>query len=315
MNNEFCTSVKMEAIARKLESIHISDFENAENDEEKALQQISKTIQDLSPQTPKECQTDRHRKNILFNATRGREWALNVSSSSNFHKLSYQELSSSFSDFRSKRQELAWLTHTRPDIACAVNKASQVTEENISEDDIKKINKVVKTAKKYSMRGLTQQKLDISTLRVVVYSDAAFATNSDHTSQLGYVVLLCDGNNNCNILHFSSSKSKRVARSVLGSEIYAFADGFDFAYSLRNDIQNVTGKNLPLHMLTDSKCLFDVLTSGSSLREKRLLIDIAVAKEAYQKEEINQVGHVFFRPKSGGRTHETQLQPSDEFYS
>lgn len=46
-------------------------------------------------------------------------------------------------------------------------------------------------------------------------------------------------------------------------------------------------------MLTDSNCLFDVITSGSSLKEKRLLIDIAVAKEAYQKEEINQVGHVF----------------------
>ena len=46
-------------------------------------------------------------------------------------------------------------------------------------------------------------------------------------------------------------------------------------------------------MLTDSKCLFDVLTSGSSLREKRLLIDIAVPKEAYQKEEFNKVRHVF----------------------
>lgn len=46
-------------------------------------------------------------------------------------------------------------------------------------------------------------------------------------------------------------------------------------------------------MLTDSKCLFDVLTSSSSLKEKRLLIDTVVAKEAYQKEEIDQVGHVF----------------------
>lgn len=92
MNSQFCTSVKMEAVARKLDAIHISHYEDTEHDEEKALREISKTIQDLSPQTPKECQTDRHRKNILFNATRGREWALNVSSSSNFHKLSYQEL-------------------------------------------------------------------------------------------------------------------------------------------------------------------------------------------------------------------------------
>lgn len=165
-----------------------------------------------------------------------------IHQSSFANKISELELSSNFSSFRSKRQELAWLTNTRPDIACAVNKAAQVTEENFSTDHIKLLNKVVKTAKKYSNRGLTQQKLDIETLRMVVYTDAAFATNSDHLSQLGYLILLCDGKNNCNILHYSSSKSKRVARSVLGSEIYAFADGFDFAYSLRTDIQNITKK-------------------------------------------------------------------------
>ena len=37
MNTEFFTSVKMEAIARKLDSIHISQYENTENDEEKHL--------------------------------------------------------------------------------------------------------------------------------------------------------------------------------------------------------------------------------------------------------------------------------------
>ncbi len=34
-----------------------------------------------------------------------------------------------FRDFRSKRQQLAWLTHTRPGIATAVNQAAQVTEQ------------------------------------------------------------------------------------------------------------------------------------------------------------------------------------------
>ena len=33
-----------------------------------------------------------------------------------------------FRDFRSYRQRLQWLVHTRPDIACAVNKSTQVTE-------------------------------------------------------------------------------------------------------------------------------------------------------------------------------------------
>ena len=114
-------------------------------------------------------------------------------------------MSCSFSNFRSKRQELAWLTNTRPDIACAVNKAAQVTEECFSDEHIKFLNKVVATAKKYSTRGLIQQKLDIESLRLVVYTDAAFTTNSDHTSQLGYLVLLCDVSNNCCLLYTSPS--------------------------------------------------------------------------------------------------------------
>lgn len=199
----------------------------------------------------------------------------------------------SFSSFRSKRQELAWLVHTRPDLACAVNRAAQVTENSFSEKHISEINKVVLAARRHCHRGLIQQKLDLKTLKIVIYTDAAFSTNEDHTSQLGFLVLLSDASGKCNILHFSSSKSKRVARSVLGSEIYAFADGFDFAFCVKKDLEMILLKSIPMQMLTDSKCLFDVITKCSTCREKRLLIDIAVVKEAYQKQEISQVGHVF----------------------
>ena len=214
------------------------------------------------------------------------------------HQKSFAEsiqqlsLDCSFSDFRSKRQELAWLVNTRPDLACAVNIAAQVTEDAFCQNHVRSINKVVTAARRHSHRGILQQKLDLNSLRIVVYTDAAFATNKDHTSQLGYLVLLTDDSKKCNVLHYSSSKSKRVARSVLGSEIYAFADGFDFAFCLKKDMENILGRRIPMQILTDSKCLFDVVTRSSSFREKRLMIDIAVVKDAYEKEEISQIGHV-----------------------
>eukprot|EP00170_Pyropia_yezoensis_P005437 contig_22078_g5451 len=43
-------------------------------------------------------------------------------------------------------------------------------------------------------------------------------------------------------------------------------------------------------MLTDSKQLFDVITRASHPTEKRLMIDVAAAREAYNNQEISNVG-------------------------
>eukprot|EP00170_Pyropia_yezoensis_P002750 contig_11549_g2755 len=45
-------------------------------------------------------------------------------------------------------------------------------------------------------------------------------------------------------------------------------------------------------MLTDSKQLFDVITRASHMVEKRLMIDIAAARKAYNCNEISNVGLV-----------------------
>ena len=98
----------------------------------------------------------------------------------------------SFSDYRSLRPKLAWGTHTRPDIFCAVAMAAQITEESFSQDSVKKINKVVTHLRKNSSLSLQYCPLDINSLRIQVYSDAAFANSDKLKSQLGYIVLLTE---------------------------------------------------------------------------------------------------------------------------
>ena len=100
----------------------------------------------------------------------------------------------SFADFRAARQKLMWITHTRPDILCAVNRATQVTEALFGQESIQALNKIARHAHKHPLRGLRYSKLDIATLHLRAYSDSSFANNYDQTTQLGYIVMLCDAN-------------------------------------------------------------------------------------------------------------------------
>lgn len=67
-------------------------------------------------------------------------------------------------------------------------------------------------------------------------------------------------------------------RSVLAAETNAFADAFDAACSIRNDIQRILKREVNLTMLTDSMTSFEVLVNSSIMKEKRLMIDVSAAR-------------------------------------
>jgi len=52
----------------------------------------------------------------------------------------------------------------------------------------------------------------------------------------------------------------------------------------------VFGHHIPLIMLTDSEQMFDVVTQETHTTEKRLMIDVAAASEAYGGKNISNVG-------------------------
>lgn len=198
----------------------------------------------------------------------------------------------SLDQFRSYRAMLAWMSHTRPDLCCVITKAAQVTLETFGRDKLNDLNGALLKAKRTKDTCLSYGELDKESLHLRVYTDASFAGNDDLSSQLGFITLLCDKDDNTHILEYSSRKSKRVVRSILGGEVYAFADGFDRAFMIRHDLQMIYNMEIPLHILTDSLQMVDVITKASSKTERRLMIDIAAAREAYNREEISNVGLV-----------------------
>ena len=209
-------------------------------------------------------------------------------------KLECIESSSDFQSFRSMRMRVAWLANTRPDMQFEISQLAQVTKERFDADPmahIKKLNNSIRYAHD-NIAHLPFPKLDLRSVRIVGYSDAAFANNYDATSQLGRVILLIDDDNNSIPIAFKSYKSRRVTRSVLSAEVIAFANLFDYAFSIRSQIEQALRRGVPMHLLTDSKSLFDIISKGSRTSEKRIMLDIHATREAYRHQEISNIGFV-----------------------
>jgi hypothetical protein len=89
---------------------------------------------------------------------------------------------------------------------------------------------------------------------MVMYAESSFANRRDKSSQLGYVVCLRDKTGTM-CIRYRSCKSWRVVRSAMAAETLAFTAAFDAALSVRDQLEKVLKRNVPITMYTDSKAL------------------------------------------------------------
>eukprot|EP00170_Pyropia_yezoensis_P006154 contig_25038_g6173 len=75
-------------------------------------------------------------------------------------------------------------------------------------------------------------------------------------------------------------------------EIYALSAALDEAFIVRNDLEGLYRRHIPLSLFTDSKQVFDVITRATHPTEKRLLIDVAGLRESYKRREVSNLGLV-----------------------
>lgn len=87
----------------------------------------------------------------------------------------------------------------QPEASFDVSSAAQTT--NPDENNIKLLNKRHQWQINNSSRGLKFVQLDKTSLDLFIFTDSSFANNSDHSSQIGFVIVLADCNKRANILH------------------------------------------------------------------------------------------------------------------
>lgn len=132
----------------------------------------------------------------------------------------------------------------------------------------------------------------MNSIRFVLMTDSPFANAEGLNSQLGYLILVADRKNNCNILYYGSNKCKRIARYVMAAEIQAFVLGFDYAYAVKNFVKEIIGRTIQLEAMIDSKTVFNVIEKDGQTAERRLQIDVLALRQSYDQGELAQIAWI-----------------------
>ncbi|KAF7565969.1 hypothetical protein PtrM4_054030 [Pyrenophora tritici-repentis] len=201
--------------------------------------------------------------------------------------------------YTEQRARGAYIASTcQPEASFDLSVAAQAQQP--SDEDIKALNKRLKWQMENLDRGLRYVTVNLMEAKLMVFVDGSFANNKDLSSQLGFVLMLVNESIDANtftiqgnVIHHSSTKCKRITRSVLASEIYGMVNGFDIGIAVATTLRIVTERlglpAIPLVICTDSYSLYECLVKLGTTKEKRLMIDIMALRQSYERREITEI--------------------------
>jgi hypothetical protein len=187
----------------------------------------------------------------------------------------------------------------QPEAAFDLSVAAQQKEP--SSDAFKRLGRRIQWQIDNPDRGLKYIPFDLNKAKLFVFVDGSFANNEDLSSQLGYIIVIGteeETNNgemliNGNVITYSSTKSKRVTRSALASELYSMVQGADIGYAIASTLKLITKQlgilDIPMILLTDSYSLYECLVKLGTTKEKRLMIDVMALRQSYERREVHEV--------------------------
>ena len=190
--------------------------------------------------------------------------------------------------------QLNWVAaQSRPDLSFMTYDLN-VTKSVDPVEAVKKANKAFRRMKE--LNGCYNTKFsklgDISTLKIVIYSDASSMNLGDKVSTgKGHLIVLMNEEGKISPLSWGSHKCKRVVSSTLSAETLAFKDTLDHGVYVSHLISEIyfdqfDKSMVPVIGFTDNQSLDKALRSSKHVEEKRLNVDLATIRQMQQKDEI-----------------------------
>jgi hypothetical protein len=147
---------------------------------------------------------------------------------------------------------------------------------------------------------LTYILLNILTAKLFVFINGLFVNNKNYNSQIKYEIILTNEiikndkfTINGNLIHWNSTKNKRMTKSILTLEIYGMIGGvnmlFTISFTLTIIIKQLGFPTILIIVCTDSYSLYECLVKLETIKEKRLIIDIMVIRESYENRELFEI--------------------------
>jgi hypothetical protein len=130
--------------------------------------------------------------------------------------------------------------------------------------------------------------LNRNQLKLMIFTDIAFANTIDLHSQIDYVVCLTN-DVHANLIHWSSIKCQRITKSVLAVELYVMINDFDVEAIIKSITERMLHIFLSLILLTNFKSLFNCLIKLDIIAEKRLMIDLVCLRQSYKRRKIAEI--------------------------
>lgn len=207
-------------------------------------------------------------------------------------RISKLRIPSSLTEADSQRASVQYIsTISRPDVSsCAQMLSADIHTR--SPDVVKSVCELVQYCQDTQDLTLKFPELNHDTLRIVLFTDAAFANVDGEQSQMGFVIVLADDLDNACIVHYGSLKCKRVVRSVMAAELLALVHGFDHAYVVQFTLKELLGSTVQIDAYVDSRTTFNCVGKNANTLEKRLLIDAAALRQSVRRGEIRKIGWI-----------------------
>lgn len=165
------------------------------------------------------------------------------------------------------------------DLTFFFSSADQVAQH--SKADIVRLDRSVSYAFATKFQVLKFTALDEDTVFTTVLINVNFTNNSDSSPHLDVSTTLMDKQQNCDIIHYTNSKSLKVSRGALAAKLCFLVNRFDTSSITRLAINDILNCQVPLKLFKDLKSFFDKFFGLSSTTKKHLLIDFCVFCQAY----------------------------------